>query len=109
MTAYEERERRYDEKALIGYRQIMSIAKASPYPSKGNGKQYVDFTVGQPKDKVSKVRVMIDFRGEYFSSFFIDSLLPSTVTSPIRNRINFTAQEAYDYAIQKAREINERR
>lgn len=109
MTAYEERERRYNEKAKIGYSQIMSIAKASPYASNGNGKQYVDFMVGQSNDKVNRVRVMIDFRGEYFSSFFLDCALPITITSPIRNRINFTAQEAYDYVVQKAREINETR
>ena len=106
MTAYQERERMYEEMIRRGYRQIMEIAKVSPYPSTGNGKQYFDFIVGQPTDKVTKARVMIDFRGEYFSSFFIGTSLPVSVTSPIRNRISFTAKEAYDYIISKVKELN---
>lgn len=107
MSAYLERERRYDESARKGYQSIMEIAKKSPYQSQGNGRQYVDFTVGTDKSVVSKVRVLVDFRGEYFSSFIIESkMLPIKVTAPIRNRINFSAQEAYDYIMLKVKELN---
>ena len=107
MSAYLEREMRYNESIRKGYRQIVEIAKRSSIPHKGNNKQYVDFIVGKEGvDRVVNVRVLVDFRGEYFSSFILGSDLPVSVTSPIRNRINLTAQEAFDYIIQKAKELN---
>lgn len=106
MSVYTEREVRYDEAAKKGYGQIMEIALRSPFPNEGNGKQFVDFIVGKERDKVSKVRVLVDFRGEYFYSFILGSDLPERITSPIRNRISFSAKEAYDYIIQKSKELN---
>ena len=107
MSAYTERDERYDKAAMAGYRKILEIARESPYQSKGNGKQFVDFIVGREGiDKVVKVRVLIDFRGEYFSSFILGSDLPVSVTAPIRNRICFSAKEAYEYIIQKSKELN---
>ena len=98
MTAYQERESIYERNTAAGYNQISRVAKSSPYPNQGNGKQFYDFCVGtKGKDKVTKVRVLIDFRGEYFSSF---------ISTPIFNKIHFTAEDAYRYIIQKAKELN---
>jgi hypothetical protein len=66
----------------------------------------VDFEIGSAGCKVPKVRVLVDFRGEYFSSFFLDTMLPIATTSPIRNIIHLSAQEAYDYIISKANQLN---
>ncbi len=108
MTSYQERDRMYEDRMQEGYSAIEDLAKRSPYPSNGNGKQFVDFMVGRAWiDTVCKIRILVDFRGEYFSAFIIDGKsLPEYLTSPIRNRINFTAKEAYDFIIRKTKEFN---
>lgn len=106
MSAYTDREERYDEAKKKGYHQIMSIAKSSSYPSVGNGKQFVDFIVGTENSKIAKVRVLVDFRGEYFYSFPIECSLPEVQRSKIRNTIHFSAKDAYDSIIRKVAELN---
>ena len=117
MTAHDLREERYNLKVDEGYRQIMALAKKCSLPYKGNGKQYVDFTVGRidvsekgveiPVDKVCRIRVLIDFRGEYFSSFIVfGKIIPERITSPIMNALHFSAQEAFDSIMDKVKLLN---
>ena len=103
---YLEREQRYDREVRKKYMELSEIANASPYPNKGNGMQYYDFTVGGKDSKVEKVRILIDFRGESFTAFFLGTMLPEVLTSRIRSAYHFTAREAYDFIIGKAQLIN---
>lgn len=106
MSTYIEREAWYDNCIAKGYKEIEKVAMSSPYPFRGNGKQYFDFTVGGDESPVCEIRILIDFRGEYYSSFVTKGHLPVSITSPIRNAIHMSAKDAYDSIVKKIRELN---
>lgn len=97
MTPYQKRELAFDNAAARCYREIVEIAARSDYDWTGDGKHYVDMRVGKEGDIVTKIRILVDFRGEYFSAFITGGkILPIAIESYIRNCIYFTAKEAYD-------------
>ena len=118
MTRQETRTEMRNDKLSKAVAAIKEIVHTSEFPITGRGEQYADFKVGRmkkdhptfetPVDAITEFRLLVDFRGEYFSVFPVGGqFIPQKVMSYFRRKIFTNPHEAYAFAVKEVKEINQ--